>query len=301
MMATAAEIMALGDKDETPGDNVADKAIIKAPVLDVKDGGVKDHKDSANYVDPLAAEKAAQAAKDKAAADAKKIVDDKVAADKKIADEAVAKAKADQEWPVFENEYAQSAVDLIKESGVTIEESRAMFGKAMDTGDISTIDWKQVEAKIGKQKTLLVKAGIETYHAGEYTEVVATVDYGHETMGGKEQWEKVAAWAQTKEKADPKFKATLDGIRKGIRANGELARISIDKLKSVYESDPKNSALTVKMVGGDTRAVAVGDPLSRADYVSELHKAHNTLRGAALNQATALLDARRREGRRLGK
>lgn len=198
----------------------------------------------------------------------------------------------------LDNPSADAAIDLLREAGVTPLEANGIFEEAMKTRDISKVKWDVLEAKIGKTKTLLVKAGVIEFDNEVVSKVRENVKAVHDVMGGEDNWKKVTAWAQAKEKVDPAFKKQLNEYRKAIEVGGYVTQQTANALKVAFNADPKNNGLGVAaIVNGDTVAETGGAPLTRADYVTELKKAHD--RNASPAEIKAL-DARRVLGRQRG-
>lgn len=188
----------------------------------------------------------------------------------------------------------QGAIDVLKESGVPPAEAEAFFAKAMASGDLTDIDWTAVEARIGKGKTFLVKTGVEAYYNNIKTEVDATVSRTYEIFGGAENWTTVKAWANAREATDPKFAKQIDSIRELLNANGAKAEIGARELLRLYNTDGGTKGLgTTKLVVGDATGSVIGAPLTRAEYLKEMHKANDNGAPASVVQA---LGARRRAG-----
>lgn len=202
------------------------------------------------------------------------------------------------QWAEWEDPNAAAAQELLKEAGVSPAEADAIFAKALASGDTRDIDVKALEAKVGKAKALLIMNGVTAYHRDTNTKNTETVNAVKEVFGGDAGWNTVRDWAQTKEKIDPAFKKELDGIREDLNRGGRAARAAAGDLLKLYNGSPSTKGLgNTTLVKGDGRAVPVGQPLTRADYLVELKKAHAAGAGGA---AIAQLDARRLAGRKAG-
>jgi hypothetical protein len=223
-------------------------------------------------------------------------------------DEATPDAETDDVPPVawegeyqqFNDESADSVVDMLKEAGVGARESNLIFKEAIDTDDLSKIKWDVLEERLGKSKARLAKIAIEDYYNRVYSRHVATTNAVHEEVGGKANWEKIAKWARALETRDPSKKGELDEIRKGLDAGGKLAIHVTRDLKAMYESDPKNGGLgKAKVQRGNTAPVedAVGDALSRNQYLDAVKAAH---KARAKPEVLRQLAARREAGRKRG-
>lgn len=264
-------------------DTDAGQGLEGAPKLPVDPGNeppAKDGKDE-TFVDETPEQKAKKEADAKAA---------------KEADEAAEKAKQAEivkSYATMDDPAAQGAIEVLKEAGVPASEADKFFAKALQTGDLSDIDWNAVEARIGKAKTFLVRSGVETYHGNMQKKVNETVENTYQVFGGKENFEAAKAWAQAKEKTDAKFGAEVDEIRDLLNSGGKKAEAGARELLRLYNTDAGTTSFNTKLVTGDSTGNVIGKPLSRTDYVTELKKAHD--RGAKPNEISAL-DARRRAG-----
>lgn len=227
-------------------------------------------------------------------------------ADKEAADKAEADKKAKEEenkdwhkeYVKTGHESADAAIDLLKEANVSPIEANAIFSKAIESGDLKDIPWHQLEDKIGKAKTTLVKAGVENFFREVLDKNRATVAQTFEVMGGEENWNKVKTWAQTKEKTDTAFKGEVDAIRGMLDKGGKQAELAAKELRRMYEADAKNNGLgTNKIIEGNTAPKLDGAPMTRAEYHAAITKAHNE---NAPKAVIANLQARRRAGMQAG-
>lgn len=251
-------------------------------------------------------------AEEKAVAD-KKVADDKVIADKAAADAAAAdpakvaadKAAADAdaeaaklgEYTKYDDVAADSVVDILKESGVSVEDAKKFFEKATTTGKVEDIDVSAIEAKLGKSKTALLMMGVQQYVNTTMTKNVEITKVTHAAVGGPENFKKVSEWAAGKEKADPAFKAKLDEYRKMFGTGPTGAAMASKALGEAYNASPENSSLKVTMIQGDkTVNAAAITGISRADYLSQLKVAQDKRD----NTEVARLHAARLAGKKAG-
>ncbi|MGX9389626.1 hypothetical protein ACWX0O_01750 [Nitrobacteraceae bacterium UC4449_H16] len=232
----------------------------------------------------------AKAAADKEAAD--KVAADKAAADK----EAAGPLKT---YSTFEESpAANAAIGLLKEAGIGPNEANGYFAKAIASGDLKDVDVAGLEAKLGKDKTTLVMAGVTAHYEGLTKKAEATVAQTHEIFGGADNWNTVREWAHVAEKADAKIKSKIDGIRSLLDEGGVRAEAGARELLRMYNAAPDNKGLgTSKLAVGDSTGTVVGTVLTRAQYNIELKAAHE--RGAKRAEIQAL-DARRRAGMKAG-
>ena len=271
---------ALAAAGASPKDTNDSEGLAGVPKLPVDNGNEPPAKDE-TFVQETAEDKAKKEADTKAAKEA----EDKAAADKQ--------AEIVKSYATMDDPAAQGAIEVLKEAGVPASEADGFFAKALATGDLSDIDWKAVEARIGKAKTFLVRSGVEQYHGTMLAKVNATVENTHKVFGGKENFEAAKAWAQAREKTDPKFAQEVDEIRDLLNMGGKKADAGARELLRLYNTDAGTTSFNTKLVTGDTTGDVVGKPLSRADYVTELKAVHD--KGGNPN-LLAQLDARRRAG-----
>ena len=247
-------------------------------------------------------EEKAAAAKAEADAAAKAATD---AAAKEAADKAEADAKAAEieeskkAYPTYGDDTADAVIDMLKESNVTPAEADEIFRDAVEKGTLEGIDWTKLEEKMGKAKANLVKTGVTDYYNRVNAGVKSVVEAVTSVVGSKENFAIVSKWAQAKEAADPAFSKELDSYRKMLDSNNPTtAKLAADALLKAYNADPKNSSLDVRRVDGDKAPSDNGFvPLSRAEYIKELHVAQSKNDG----EAVKALNARRLQSVRLGK
>lgn len=246
--------------------------------------------------------KVAEAAKAKE--DADKLAAAKEAEDKAKAEEgAKKKAGTDQvgktEWAKSDDPVYNSVIEMLTDAGVSPMEGSSIFDKAVASGNMEDIDWDTLQKKVKPGQFTLIKAGVEKYYNDAYAPIQATVKKGYEIVGGEENWVKVRDWAQKAEKAGAL--PQLDDIRKAIAQNGWIAEQGLQKLKELYEKDPKNKGLGVNKIteGNVNTVVAAGDALTAADYRAELDKLRNGFREPDPKKLAAL-QARRKAGMQAG-
>lgn len=202
---------------------------------------------------------------------AQKLVDDAKAA------EEAEKAKQQDDW---KDKYvdmgdpaSQAVVGLLKEANVSPVEANSIFSDAMKSGKLEDIKWDVLEARLGKDKMILAKSGIEQHYNEVYKVNVATTQKVHEIVGGEDNWKKVASWVKGTEVADPKMKPVFDSIRKGIDAGGRLAELAAQELRSLYEKHPGNNGLgTQNFTQADKTVHNAGDGqgITKAVYLDQM-------------------------------
>lgn len=206
----------------------------------------------------------------------------------------------DGEYTKFDDESADSVVDLLKDAGVGAREAQLIFAKALETDNVDDVKWDVIKEKLGPAKAKLAEVAIRDYYNRVYSKHVATTNAAYEAVGGKDNWEKIAKWARAAQVKDPSIKGQLDEIRTGINHGGKLAAFAVAELKGLYEADPKNKGLgNRKVTRGDSRVDedANGTPLSKKEYLEAVKKAHAERRPAS---EIAALRARRQAGAKRG-
>lgn len=181
-------------------------------------------------------------------------------------------------WQKTGNPDADAAMVLLKDSGVSVIEANAIFSEAIKAKDLSKVKWDVLEAKIGIEKTRLVKNGVEKFDRDVVQKATATVALAHAAAGGQAQWDAVVKWAHAQEKADKGFAAELVDIRAGMEIGGTVAKNLASDLVARYNKDPKNKGTgNAKIVKGEKVSQdAGGAPItSREDYMTQLKAAQN--------------------------
>lgn len=221
-------------------------------------------------VEPTAEEKAKLAEAEALAAKEKA---DKEAADK-AAEEAKNKEEVQEEYVEYGHPSADAAVAMLKESGITPAESSAWFKKAAESGNIADIDYAAMEAKLGKDKATLVKTAVQDYYTSANQSIQKTANAVLEIVGGRENFDVVKVWAETRGKTDAAFASQFQEFVKMFDLGEHSARLAAKELKSLYEADPKNKSLVTQVVSGDGVPGRDADkPLTRSEYLAAMKTA----------------------------
>lgn len=202
----------------------------------------------------------------------------------------------DGEWLTTGDEVADTAIDLMKDAGVSVKDAEGIFGKAMQSGKIEDIDIATLEAKVGKAKANLVLAGIRDWHTRVGAKNLATVAEVHTVVGGEAAWATLRDWAGKQEAANPDFAKDLAEYRGMLDAGGKAAKFAAQELVNLYNADPNTKGLNNSIVKGDGKPAPVGGPLGRAEYYALVSAAE----AKGDRQAVASLNARRRAGKAAG-
>lgn len=237
---------------------------------------------------------------------AKPPVDEKAAADKAAADKAAADeaAKPDPNAPLDHAVWGDAGTDngnailtVLQNSGVGVDDAKALLFDAMVAGDVSKIDKAALEAKVGKANATIILTGVTNEIKGRQEAAQAIVSDLHTEVGGKENWTKVAEWA-TKNVAE----ADLNELRGMIDAGGRQAKLAARELKALYEKADGNSSLQhAETLPGNNPPTPTYEALSGPQYVLKLEELNKKFFGKPPeNLRRALLQARQ-NGRKIGR
>ena len=202
--------------------------------------------------------------------------DDPAKKEDEPAPEADKEPTTETEYPTYEDESANAVVGLLKDAGVSPADAAAIFGKAVESGDLTQVDLKGLTEKVGKDKATLIMYGVKEYYNTKMSVVKETVDGVYKVFGGEGNFVKAREWAKAKASSDKAFQAQVNELNKLFDTSPVAAALAAKELKTMYESDPKNSSLGVKMQSGDAAMSASGgETLTRADYIAQLKQAES--------------------------
>lgn len=197
-------------------------------------------------------------------------------------------------WGDPGDEIAESVFQVLSDSGVTPTDAKALLFDAVQAGDPSKIDKDALVEKVGKHNANLILAGVNNYISAENARVASAVKAVHDAAGGEQNWKTVIDWVN-KNVQD----ADLNEYRELIDAGGKKASLAVKELVSLYNADPKTTALGKEEVLGDnTPARSQKKGITQREYGDRLDKLHRT--GKATPEARAELLALRRAGRAQG-
>lgn len=179
------------------------------------------------------------------------------------------------QYATYEDENANAAMSLLKDSGVKASEAREFFKEALETRDISKINYADIEKRIGKEKTSLLRLALTQYYNSALASVNEKVNAVFDTLGSKDNWVKVNKWAKAKADADPEFKKQVNEYNKMLDLNAKTAKAAAAELKELYEADPANGSLEIVMEQGDKGgSTEQTQHITRAEYVEQMKAAH---------------------------
>lgn len=251
--------------------------------------------------EPTETEKAEAAAKEAAdkVSDAAKATAE---TEKKAADDKEAEAKKDntpldeEVWGSTGDEVGDSVLTMLQNADVTTDEAKALLFDAVQAGDVTKIDVKALEDKVGKVKATLIMAGVTSFVEKNTAKNAVIVADMHKAAGGEDNWNTLAAWGKTNIP-----EAELSELRLMIDAGGAQARFAVSEIAAKFNADEGNTSLstatTTPVIEADGGTGKTARSTSRADYVAELTRAHRDNKSDAV---IAEITAARHRGRAAG-
>ncbi len=200
-------------------------------------------------------------------------------------------------WGDTSSENGNAVLTLLQNAGVTPVEAKGLLFDAVQAGDLSKVDRKALEDRLGKANATIVMTGADNFIKEQKSKANAIVAELHTEVGGKDNWQKVAAWANENVPAEE-----IEEFRAMINGGGMKAKMAARELKARYESADSNSSLEVKeTLPGGKPSTPVEPPLSKQEYIKKLETlTRNHFGNPPAHLRQALLDARKR-GAALGK
>lgn len=267
------------------GDGVPTAPVInnQAPAAKTKDDVAEDDALNETFVDPNAPKdepKPDDAADDKA--DENK--DDK------------AEDEPNTEYVSYDDPAADGIVAILKEANVDVKVSDEIFREAAETGDLTKINKEKLVELVGEAKANMVMLAAQDYYTRTMGVVQESVTAVHEAVGGEAAWQALQKWAAAKQEKDPAFKKQCEDYNRMFDLNKTSAVMAAKALREAYNADPKNKSLTTNITQGNkSGSVQVDEPLSRADYVTQLKAAYDKNDMAEVNRLNALRAATRNQ------
>lgn len=235
---------------------------------------------------------------------AQKAAAEKEAADKAAAEKAEADAKAAEAenkpldtavWGSTGDEVGDSVLELIQNSGLSVEETKALMYDAVKAGDPTKIDRDALVEKVGKAKATLILAGVENFVNTSKAKAQTILTEVHTTVGGEANWKQVTEWAKGNV-----AEAELAQYRTMIDAGGAQARFAAAELAAKYNGDSKNTTLTTAKTTellGDGKPSSDIKPLTKAEYYAQIDAAYaRRATQAEIDQINAARAAGRAKG-----
>ena len=208
------------------------------------------------------------------------------------------KALNSEVWGSTGDETGDAVLQLLQNSGVTPDEAKALLFDGVKSGDLTKIDRAALEKKVGKVKAQLIVSGVTSFVTSQKSAAQAIVTTLHEEVGGKENWDAVAKWANAAIDAD-----TLEQYKGMINAGGVQAKLAARAMKEAYEGDSKNSTLNAKkeVVPKNGAPTTTITPMSKIEYVKALEKLNTTHNGRPPEHLRRALLEGRKAGQKLGR
>lgn len=192
----------------------------------------------------------------------------------------------------FNDDAIDSAVDLIRESGMKPEVAQKIFKEAAESGDLSKINEAALVEALGQSKANLVMIGVKDWFARSEAKAKETVQALHTQVGGEELWGVLAKWVREGGIKDEKL---VDGYRNMIDQGGPQAAFAAQEIKKAYED--AHGTLDPSLLVGDGDNLRVDNsPISKKEYYEGMVEAEKTGNEALKAQ----LRARRAAGRAKG-
>lgn len=216
-----------------------------------------------------------QQAGDASAEPAKK--DEPAAADEPAkADPADTGTEPETEFVSYGHAGADAAVSMLKESGVTVDEAKSIFAEVAKTNDISKIDYKALEAKVGKTKADLIVAGVKDYYSAELGKAEAIKNAVHTVVGGEESLKKITTWLAGEKTKNPELASEIAVYAEMMQQGPIQAKTAARALLDLYNASDKTSGLNNNLIKGDAAADTKVEYIDRQTFIQKLMVAERT-------------------------
>lgn len=163
-----------------------------------------------------------------------------------------------------------AAENLLKEAGVTEEESNTWFDKVLESNNIEDLDIKAIEDKLGKDKATLVIKAIKESYINDQRVAEVKVNATYDATGGKENFETIKDWVVATSEADPKFANEMQEYADMINLGPKAAKMAGKAMLDAYNADPNNRTLGTQVVNGDGVPKDMNESLNRAEYLENM-------------------------------
>ena len=140
--------------------------------------------------------------------------------------------------------------------------------------------------KLGAAQATVLISGYETEHAAATASVNAEANKVFDVVGGKEMWDKMAAWA-----ASPEAKLTEEARQSYntmLSLGGVQAALAAEAIKGAYMQSPGFTQDPTLLTGDKQPNAPTGiEPISRSVYMTEKTKAINENNGVEVQSLEA--------------
>ena len=171
---------------------------------------------------------------------------------------------------------ADAAVSMLKESGVTVDEAKSIFAEVAKTNDVSKIDYKALEAKVGKTKADLIVAGVKDYYSAELGKAEAIKNAVHTVVGGEESMQKITTWLVGERTKNPELDSEIAVYAEMMQQGPIQAKTAAKALLDLYNASDKTSGLNNNLIKGDAAADTKVEYIDRPTFIQKLMVAERT-------------------------
>lgn len=205
---------------------------------------------------------------------------------------------SESEYNSYDHPALKQAVTILEESGLAVEEANAIFSEAVETNDLSKIKKDALIEKIGKDKADVVLVLAESYYNTTFSAMEAIQTEVFSLTGGEDNFAAIKEWANEKAKTDTTFAKELAEIKEMIDTQKmRSVKAAITDLVDLYRQDPDTTTPANLEVGDKAAGKTAAQPLTRADYISEINKAR---KDGTYDKVSASLWSRRQAGMKQG-
>lgn len=191
----------------------------------------------------------------------------------------------------------KQTVEFLKTAGVSVEDSNAIFGDAIEARDVSKVDKAKLVEKVGPAQAEVIMVLVNAAAEGYAKQIKEFEDVIHPLTGGADGFKAMKEWANAKEAVDPAFKKTLDEIRNDIdTGNARTKKAAITELYQMYKDDP-TVTIPANLQEGTGKGATSVEPLTRREYTDLVEKAE---RNKTIDKVGPQLWARRQAGIKKG-
>lgn len=196
-------------------------------------------------------------------------------------------------WGSTGSETGDAVLQVLQDSGADPQEAKALLFDAIQAGDVTQIDEGKLTEMLGAAQAKIVLMGAKNFIAEANAKNTAIVETMHKSVGGEDNWKKVAAWAEQSVPEDE-----MNDYRDLINAGGAKARFAATQLLEAYNGDTKNSSISAPRVEAPANTPPPKvEGITRRQYVEALEKANKAKAGA---DVIAKIKAQRAAGRKQG-
>lgn len=203
----------------------------------------------------------------------------------KVEDEIV-----DTDYVTYGHAGADAAVQMLKESGVTLEESQAIFSEVAKTGDFTKLDYKALEAKVGKTKADLITAGVKDFYVTEQAKATEITNAVITTVGGEANMKEITAWLVKEKAKNPALAAEVAVYGEMMQQGTVQAKTAAKALLELYNAGKDTSGLNNNLIEGDSAGHGTIEFIDRPTFIEQLQVAErsgNTAEAAKLRARRA--------------